>query len=166
MLMYRHTDTLKVVGFSDSDYADLVDDKKKSTYGYIFMMVGGVVSWKSVKQTLTTSFAMEAEYIACYEATCHAIWLWNFISALRVIHCISRPLKLFCGNSAAVSFSRSTSHSKHIDVKFYFVKEEVAKSLISIEYMPTTTMLANPLTKGLPICAFQEYVTHMGSLGA
>ena len=64
--------------------------------------------------------------MACYEATCHAIWLQNFISTLEVVHSISRPLKLFCDNSATISFSmntRSTSHSNHIDVKFYFVKE-------------------------------------------
>ena len=46
-----------------------------------------------------------------------------------------------------------------------FVKEEVAESLISVEHMPTT-MLVDPLTKCLPICVFQEHVTHMGLLGA
>ena len=105
---------------------------------------------KSIKQTLTASFTMEVEYVALYEATCYAIWLQNFISALEVVHFISRPLKLFCNNFAVVSFSRntrSTSHSKHIDVKFFFVKEKVGESLISIEYMPTTSMLADPLTK-------------------
>ena len=48
MLTYRRTDTLEVDGFSDSDYADCVDDKKL-TSSYIFMMIDGVVSWKSVK---------------------------------------------------------------------------------------------------------------------
>ena len=48
MLTYRHTDTLEVVGFSDSGYAGCVEDKK-STFGYIFMMVEATVSWKSVK---------------------------------------------------------------------------------------------------------------------
>ena len=60
--------------------------------------------------------------MACYEATFHAIWLRNFISSLDVVHSISKPLKLFCDNSAAVSFSRntrSTFRSKHIDVKFF-----------------------------------------------
>ena len=107
--------------------------------------------------------------MVCYEATCHAIWLRNFISPLEVVHSISRPLKLFCDNSAIVSFSRntrSTSCSKHIDVRFFFVKEKVAESLISVEDMPTISMLANPLTKGLPICVFQEHVTRMGLLGA
>ena len=75
--------------------------------------------------------------MACYETTCHAIWLQNFISALEVNHSISRPLKLFYDNSAAVSFSmntRSTSRFKHIDVKFLFVKEKVADSLISVKH--------------------------------
>ena len=62
MLTYRRTDTLDVVGCSDSDYADYVDDKK-STSCYIFMMVEGVVLRKSIKQTLTTSSTMEVEYV-------------------------------------------------------------------------------------------------------
>ena len=133
MSTYRHTNTLEVVGFSDSNYAGYVDDKM-STSGYIFMMVEGDVLWKSVKQTLTASSTMEAEYVVCYEATCHTIWLWNFISALEVNHSISKPLKLFYDNYAVVSFSRntrSTSRSKHIDVKFLFVKEKVSEFLTS-----------------------------------
>ena len=72
MLTYRRTDTLEVVGFSDSDYVGCVNDEN-STSSYIFMMAEGVVLWKSVKQTLITSSTMEAKYVACYEATCHAI---------------------------------------------------------------------------------------------
>ena len=158
MLTYRCIDTLEVVGFSDSDYANCMDDKK-FTYDYIFMMAEGAVSWKSVKRILTTSSTMEAEYVACYEATCHAIWLRNFILDLEVVHFIYRSLKLFCDNFVSVSFSRntrSTSRSKHIDVKFFFMKEKVVESLISIEHMPTTSMLADPLTKGLSICVFQN----------
>ena len=52
---------------------------------------------------------------------------------MEVVHSISRPLKLLCDNSTVVSFSRntrSTSRYKHIDVKFFFVKEKVAESLI------------------------------------
>ena len=128
MLTYQRTDTLEVVGFSDSNYAGCVDDKKSTSY-YIFMMAEGGVLWKSVKQTLITSSTMEVEYVACYEATCHAIWLRNFILALEVVHFISRLLKFFYDNSTTVSLSRntmSTSCSKHINLKFFFVKEKVA----------------------------------------
>ena len=132
------------------------------------MIAEGAVSWKSVKQILTASSTMEAEYVACYEATCHAIWLRNFISALEVVHSISIPLKLFYDNSATISFSKntiSTYRSKHIDMKFFFLKEKVVESLISVKHTPTTSMLANLLNKGLPICVFQEHVTRMGLLG-
>ena len=168
MLTYRRIDALGLVGFSDSDYVGYVDDKKFIS-DYIFIMVEGVVTWKCVKQTLTTSSTMEAEYVTCYEATCHAIWLWNFILALEVVHNISKLLELFCDNFAAVSFSmntRSTSRSKNIDGKFFFVKEKVAESLISVEHTPTTNMLVDTLTKGLPICVFQEHITCRGLLGA
>ena len=102
MLTYRCTNTFETVGFSDSDYVGYVDDKK-STYDYIFMMAKGAVSWKSVKQTLTTSSTMKIEHVACYEATYHEIWLRNFILALEVVHSISRLLKLLCDNFAVVS---------------------------------------------------------------
>ena len=96
--------------------------------------------------------------MACYKAICHAIWLQNFISALKVVHSIFRLLKLLCDNSVVVSFFRntmSTSCSKHIDVKFFFIKEKVAESLISFKHTPMTSMLADPLTKGLHFCVFQ-----------
>ena len=140
-----------MVGFSDSDYASYVDNKKNPLKGYIFMMAEGVV-----KQTLIASYT-KAKYVVCYKATCHAIWFQNFISVLEVVHSIFRLLKLFSDNSATVSFfrnTRSTHRSKHIDVKLFFVKRKVVESLISIEYTPMTSMLADPLTKGLSICVF------------
>ena len=138
-------------------------DDKKLTSSYIFMMGKGVVLWKSVKQTLTTSSTMEAGYVACYEDTRHTIWFRNFISSLGVVHSISRPLKLFGDNSAYVYFSRntrSTSRSKHINVKFFFVKEKVVESPISVEHTPTINMLADLLTKGLPICVSKTRHSH------
>ena len=93
----------------------------------------------------------------------------NFISSMGVVDSISRPLKLFYDNSTVVAFSKntkSTSRSKHIDVKFYFVKEKVTESLIDIEHMSVKGMLADPLTKGLPIVVFHEHVSQMRLLGA
>lgn len=63
-----------MVGYSDSDYAGCVDELK-STSGYIFLLAGEAVSWKSVKQTIVVGSTMEVEFIACNEATTQAIWL-------------------------------------------------------------------------------------------
>ena len=68
MLTYKKSDNLEVVGYSDADFAGCVD-AKKSTSGYIFTLASGAISWKSSKQTVTASSTMQAEFVACYEAT-------------------------------------------------------------------------------------------------
>jgi hypothetical protein len=69
MLTYKKSDApLEIVGYSDSDLAGCLDTEK-STSGYIFILTNGVISWKSSKQTITTSSMMYAEFVACYEAT-------------------------------------------------------------------------------------------------
>ena len=65
MLMYRRTDNLKVIGYSDSDFVGCVDSHK-STSGYIFIMAGGAISWRSVKQSLTATSTMEVEFVAFF----------------------------------------------------------------------------------------------------
>ncbi|RVX03502.1 Retrovirus-related Pol polyprotein from transposon TNT 1-94 [Vitis vinifera] len=72
MLTYRRSSHLEIVGYSDSDFVGCLDNRK-STSGYIFMLAGESVSWKSVKQTFIASSTIEAEFIACYEASNHGI---------------------------------------------------------------------------------------------
>ncbi|RVX10077.1 Retrovirus-related Pol polyprotein from transposon TNT 1-94 [Vitis vinifera] len=78
-----------------------------SNPGYIFMLAGGAVSWKSVKQTLVASSTMEAEFIACYEASNHGIWLRNFVTQLRIVDGIEKPLRINCDNKAAELYSKN-----------------------------------------------------------
>ena len=66
MLTYRRSDSLHIEGYIDSDYTG---DERKSMSGYIFTLVGGAISWKSSKQTITTSSTIYADFVACYEAT-------------------------------------------------------------------------------------------------
>lgn len=163
-LTYKCSDSLEVIGYSDSDLGGC-KDTGKSTSGYIFLLAGGVVSWKSVKQTIVATSTMEAEFIACYEATSQALWLKNFISGLRIVDSISRPLRIFCDNSAAVFFSKnnkSGSRSKHIDIKYLMVRDYVKKQDVSFEHVSTTLMIVDPMTKGLPANIFKDHVTHMG----
>ncbi|PKU76846.1 Retrovirus-related Pol polyprotein from transposon TNT 1-94 [Dendrobium catenatum] len=83
ILTYQRSDHLEIMGYSDSDFAGCLDSRR-STLGYIFMLAGGAISWKSVKQSLIASSTMEAEFIACYEASNQGIWLQNFITVLHI----------------------------------------------------------------------------------
>ncbi|XP_051117855.1 secreted RxLR effector protein 161-like [Andrographis paniculata] len=119
MLMYRQTDVLKVIGYSDSDYVGCTDNRK-SRSGYMFMLAGGAISWRSAKQSITATSTTEAECVSCFEASLHGVWLKSSISEFRVVDSISRPIKLYCDNSVAVFMAKknkSESQSKHIDIK-------------------------------------------------
>ncbi|KAL6340850.1 hypothetical protein AAG906_031960 [Vitis piasezkii] len=72
ILTYRISNHLEIVGYSDSNFAGCLDNRR-STSGYIFMLAGGAVSWKSVKQTFIASSTMKAKFIACYETSNHGI---------------------------------------------------------------------------------------------
>lgn len=156
--------TLEVTGYSDSDFAGCLDTRK-STSGYIFLLAGGAISWRSIKQSITASSTMEAEFIACYGATSQALWLRNFIAGLRVVDSISRPMRIFCDNSAAVYFSKnnkSGSRNKHIDIKYLVVREKVKAQDVTIEHISTEQMIADPMTKALPAKVYNDHVGRMG----
>jgi hypothetical protein len=162
MLTYRKTESLRIVGYSDSDYAG---DDRKSTSGYVFTLAGGAISWKSCKQTVTTSSTIYAEFVACYEATGQVNWLKKFIPGLKMVDDISRPLKLYCDNEPVVMYAHNNKTSgaaKYIDIKYYVVKDKVRDQIISLEYISTVKMLVDPLTKGLPPSVFKEHVAGMG----
>ena len=164
MLTYRRTDNLEVVGYSDSDLAGCVDTKK-STSGYIFLLAEGAISWKSVKQTLVATSTMEAEFVSCFEASSQGIWLKNFITGLKIVDSISRPIKMYCDNIAAVFLAKnnkSGSRSKHIDIKYLALKERVKANQVVIEHISTKEMLADPLTKGMHPKEFKDLVPRLG----
>ena len=89
----------------------------------------------------------------------------NLISRFKVVESISRPLVIHCDNSAAVHFSQNTkssSRSKHFDIKYLFVREKILEFQTRIEHLATKNILADPLTKGLTVGVFQSHATNMG----
>jgi hypothetical protein len=92
-------------------------------------------------------------------------WLKKFIPSLKVVDDISRPLKLYCDNEPTVMYAynnKSSGAAKHIDIKYYVVKDKVRDQTISLEHISTVKMLANSLIKDLPPSVFKEHVAGMG----
>jgi len=77
---------------------------------------------------------VEAKFVACFEATFHALWLQNFISRLNVVESIARSLRIYCDNSIIVSFSKSDKYfkgAKHMDLKYLSLKKELQKQSVN-----------------------------------
>ena len=89
----------------------------------------------------------------------------KFIPGLKVVEDIYRPLKFYCYNNPTVQYAhnnKSSGGAKHIDIKYYVVKDKVRDHVISLEHISTEKMLADPLTKGLPPNVFREHVAGTG----
>lgn len=168
MLVYRRVKNLEVLGYVDSDFAGQYPASGKSTSGYVFTLAGGAIAWRSVKQTLTATSTMQAEYIAIYEGACEGLWLKNFLIQTNAVSSIfTVPLKLFCDNSAAVCFTKNnkrSTNSKHIDLKYYSIRERVKHKDLEVLKIDTLSQLADPFTKAMSVTAFKQHASDIGIL--
>ncbi len=148
-LLYTKSNSSRYIGFSDSDWAGDVDDRK-STSGYIFQVGGTSVSWKSRKQSCVALSTAEAEYVALSQAAQEAIWLRQLDTDLQGTS--SEPTVIYEDNQSAICLSKnpqSHGRSKHIEIKYHFIREQVGKRNIELKYCPSSDMVADMLTKGL-----------------
>ncbi|GJX94568.1 retrovirus-related pol polyprotein from transposon TNT 1-94 [Tanacetum coccineum] len=146
---------------------DLETDRDDLRYqmGYVFVMNGGVVDWKSSKQSTTAMSSMEAEYIAAAEAAMEAIWIRKFISVLGVVPNIDKPMDMYCDNTCAITIADEPGvqkGAKHFRRKYHFIREEIQEGDIRILKVHTDNNLADPFTKPMP-CT--KYVEHARSIG-
>ena len=129
------------------------------------MFSSGAVSWRSAKQTLTVISTMQAEFVSCFEATSHGVWMKSFISGLKIMDSISRSLRMYCDNSITVFMAKnnkSGSRSKHIYIKYLAIRENVKEKKVVIEHISIELMIIDPLTKGMPPLRFKDHVVRMG----
>ncbi|KAJ9538397.1 hypothetical protein OSB04_031130 [Centaurea solstitialis] len=127
--------------------------------------VNGAISWKSSKQDTIADSTTEAEYIAASDAAKEAVWLRNFITNLRVVASISRPVDIYCDNSGAVPQAkepREHHKSRHVLRNFHLIREIIGRGDVRICKIPTDENVADPLTKPL---ARVKHETHANSIG-
>ena len=139
-----------IAGFSDASYAeDKID--RKSTSGYVFMMNGGAISWRSVKQRIVTLSSMESEYVALNDAAKEGLFLKQLINEQNPTN-QRKPMIIYEDNQSAIKTAENRIHndrSKHIDIRHHFIREQVEKKKVQIKYVPTAYQTADIFTKAL-----------------
>lgn len=161
-IFYRKGEKADLIGFTDSDYAGDQDDRK-STSGYVFMLGTGAVSWSSKKQTIVTLSSTEAEFVAATACVCQAIWLRRILKELQFK--MERATTIFCDNNSAIKLPKNPvnhGRSKHIDVKYYFLRDLNNEGTIELQYCRSEDQLADILTKPLRFLPFQKLRRSMG----
>lgn len=134
-------------GYCDANFANELSDRK-STSGYVFLINGSPVTWKSQKQSTVATSTTEAEYIALYSGTKEAIWLRRFLNELLIPQ--NQPTKINEDNASCIKISMNPEmheRTKHIDVKYHFIREKIKENAIELVFCPTNDMLADIFTK-------------------
>ena len=138
-----------LTGFCDADWGgDL--DSRKSTTGFGFMLNGGPVSWKSRKQQSVALSTLEAEYMAMAETTKECIWLRALMQDLGFAQRKKTVIKV--DNQSAIALAENPEfheRSKHIDIRYHFVRDAEVRGCISFEYVSTHNNPADVFTKAL-----------------
>jgi hypothetical protein len=119
----RGSKELKLLGYSDADMGDDIDTRK-STTGVLFFLGSCPVTWQSQKQKVVALSSCKAEYIAGMTASCQGIWLAQLPAELKSEQRIAFLLKM--DSQSAIALSKNPvfhDRSKHIDVRFHFIRE-------------------------------------------
>lgn len=149
----------KLIGFTDSDFAEDIPSRK-STTGFVFFFKAGdsPISWRSKLQSLVTRSVTEAEYVACSTGAQEATWL-SYI--LRSFSYIASPVPIYVDNQSAralVASRSSTQKTKHIDIAYHYARDLHKRSIISIQPISGPDNAADVLTKAFEAPAFNRAV--------
>ena len=155
-VFYKRGDKSDFCGFTNSDYARDKDDRK-STSGYVFMLGSGAVAWSSKKQSIVTLSTTEAEFVAATACACQAIWFRKILEELQFKQ--RGPTAIYCDNTSTIKLSKNPvfhGRSKHIDVRFHFLRDLTKAEVIEVLYCKSEDQIADIMTKPLKLCTFQK----------
>lgn len=153
LLFGRNSDSadVSVSAYADADWGSDHTDRKSIT-GWVAMLNGDPVSWASKKQKVVSQSSCEAELYAEAAAINEIKWLRGLLGEL-VMNTASAPV-LFGDNQSTQELTRNgvkSERTKHIDIKYHFVTDEVSRGNVQLQWVSTTQQLADVLTKALSV---------------
>nr|GEY76312.1 retrotransposon protein, putative, Ty1-copia subclass [Tanacetum cinerariifolium] len=157
---------LRVSCYTDAGYLTDADDLK-SQNGYVFVLNGGAVDWKSAKQSIFATSSAEVEYIAAFNASKEAVWVRKFISGLGVVPTIEEPISMYCDNTGAIAIANEsgiTKGARHFRAKVHYLREVIEYGDIKLEKVHIDDNLADPFTKALPFPKHSKHTRNIGML--
>ena len=161
-LDYVQDGGVKLAGYTDSDWAGSVSNRK-STSRCCFGLGSAVVSWLSRKQKSVALSSAEAEYMAASQAACEPIWLRKILCGLFDLEL--GPTLIHCDNQSCIKLTENPvfhERTKHISIKYHFIRDWVQKGVVKLEYISTDEQVADILTKSLPRGKHVHFKDKMG----
>ena len=158
-------DTNPIQGYVDADWGGDTRDRK-SYSGYVFMLGGGAISWESKKQSAVALSTTEAEYYALSTGVKEGIYLKRLLEEIG-FRAANEPILIKSDNLSAQQLAKNAVYrprTKHIDIRYHHVREEVRNKTVELSYVASGDMIADVLTKNLAKDKHMKFVNLMGLL--
>jgi hypothetical protein len=156
-ITYSKSAGIKITAYCDSDWGNDPETRRSKT-GYVIIVAGGVIAWQTKAQKSVALSSCEAELYALCEAVKEIMWLSSFLTELGVQ--FELPI-LHCDNRGAIALAQNPvghQRSKHINIRYYFVREAIANGVLKVEYVATSENLADIFTKSTVAVVFSKHV--------
>ncbi|GJW85674.1 ribonuclease H-like domain, reverse transcriptase, RNA-dependent DNA polymerase [Tanacetum coccineum] len=153
-ITYKHNGGNKIHGFSDSSYG-VNTQEGKGTTGIIFYYGESPISWSTQKQATVALSSCESEFIAATAAATQALWLKRLLGKLTQSQ--EEKITIQVDNKSAIALMKNPvfhGRSKHIDIKYHFIRECMEREDIQVEFINGEYQKADILTKALPKIRF------------
>ncbi|GJR20299.1 zinc finger, CCHC-type containing protein [Tanacetum coccineum] len=153
-IIYKKEGGCKITGYSDSSYG-INTDQGKGTTGIVFYFGESPITWCTQKQPTVALSSCESEFMAATGAACQALWLKRLLNELTGWE--EKRITLKVDNISAIALVRNPvfhGRSKHIDIRYHFIRECVENGHINVEHVSGELQRADILTKALPRLKF------------
>lgn len=147
-LLYKRVTCPRLICYTDADWAG-DQETRKSISGSISYLTNAPVTYFAQQQPVIAQSTTEAEYIAASESVKDLIWLHRFVIELGLK--IEKGI-LMCDNQSAIKLIKNAEfhkRTKHIDIRFHFIRDNYMKDKFEVDYVPTDKQVADVFTKAL-----------------
>jgi hypothetical protein len=121
-----------------------------------------LLSWLRKKQSSISLSTTEEDYIAATTCCTQVLWMKQTLKDIQVEY--DDPIPIYCDNTSTINISKNSvmhSKTKHIPIKYHFLREHVAEKNIRVEYVGTKEQVTNIFTKSLPREAFLYFLQRL-----
>nr|GEW28519.1 retrovirus-related Pol polyprotein from transposon TNT 1-94 [Tanacetum cinerariifolium] len=157
----KHDSSVALTAFADADHAGC-QDTRRSTSGSVQFLEERLISWSSKRQKSAAISSREVEYIALSGCCDQILWMR---SQLLDYGLGFNKIPMYCDNKSAIALCCNNvqhSRSKHIDIKYHFIKEQVKNGVIKLYFVNTAYQLADLFTKALSRDRIEFLINKLG----
>ena len=156
-LLFQRQDVLKLEGHVDSEYAGDTEDRRSVT-GWLVSLNGTPVMWNTKKHPIVTTSSTEAEYVGYTIIAKSVAWIRNVLDFMGFTQ--REPTIVWVDNQGAIKIAENPKQhgrTKHIDVRYHYIREKILDKTITLAYLSTDQMIADMLTKALDRVKFERF---------